>query len=87
MRLTKRKKKTDTANDVATSDTVVEGVMDLMMGTLNPRCYSDISGDFSGCHMAKEYIPPTWILIDSQLTLNLFNNMELLTGIKTVANK
>ena len=78
---------TSSADDAATSDTVVEGVMDLMMGTINPIYYSDISGDFSGCQMAKGYIPPTWILIDSQLTLNLFNNTDLLTGIKTVANQ
>ena len=37
--------------------------------------------------MAEGKIPPTWIVIDSQLTLNLFKNAELLTRIKTVGNQ
>ena len=40
-RLYKPKNMTAPADDAATADTVVEGVTDLMMGMINPFCYSD----------------------------------------------
>ena len=58
-----------------------------MMGTLNAKYYSDSSDEFSGFQVTKGQIPPTWILLDSQLTLNLFKNADLLIRIKTVDNQ
>ena len=57
------------------------------MGYLNTNCYTDSSDKFSGWHVAKGQIPPTWILLDSQSTLNLFKNADLLMGIKTLGNQ
>ena len=70
-------------DDVTKSDTVVEGVTALMMVKLNPSCYSGSSNDISVCQVDKVHIPGTWILIDSQSTLNLFKKKYLLTGIRT----
>ena len=75
---------TSPVDDAATADTVVEGVTALMVVMLNPSCYSDSSGKFSVCQVAKGRIPPTCILIFRQLTLNLFENADLMVGIKTV---
>ena len=47
MRLSK-KKKNELAGDGVTADTVVEGIMTLIMVMLNPSCYSDSSNVFSG---------------------------------------
>ena len=66
---------------------MVQGFTELMMGTLNAKYYSDSSNEFSGCQVTKGQIPPTWILLDSQLTLNLFKNADLLIRIKTVDNQ
>ena len=69
------------------SNMVVKGVTALRMVKLNLSCYSDSSNEFSGCQVNKGHITATWILLDIQLTLNLFNNEDLLTVIRTVANQ
>ena len=41
-------------DDVTESEMVVEGFTVLIMGKLNPRCYSDSIDEFSGCQVAKD---------------------------------
>ena len=42
------KKMTAPAGNDVTADTVAEGATALMIGTLNKKCYSDRSDEFSG---------------------------------------
>lgn len=39
---------------------------------------------FANCNMKKKGIPKSWILLDSQLTCDIFSNKELLTDIHKV---
>ena len=49
--------------------------------------YLDSSNKLSVFHVAKVQIPPTLTLLDSQSTPNLFKNVDLLTGIKTMVKQ